>query len=179
MNPFSALRDGIRRVNRAPAILFSVWTLTWLVSFPLSVALNGELKRHLGSSLAAETAASGVNSDWMQEFADQATGPAVTFTPAILGFGAAMDNLSAFVDNTARPAAIVAAAAAYAVLWMLIAGGIIDRYARDRPIRVLGFSAASGVFFLRFLRLAVVQWISTPSSSLSCTRGCSAAPTRS
>ena len=159
MNPFSALRDGIGRVNRAPVILFSVWTLTWLVSLPLSIALNGMLEQHLGSSLVAETAASGVNSDWIQEFADQATGPAVTLTPAILGFGAAMDNLSAFADHTARPAAIVGAGAAYAVIWMLIAGGIIDRYARDRATRAHGFSAASGVFFLRFLRLAVVQWI--------------------
>jgi len=29
-----------------------------------------------------------VNSDWMQEFADQATGLGVTFKPTIIGFGA-------------------------------------------------------------------------------------------
>ena len=32
------------------------------------------LAQHLGASLAADTAASGVNYDWMQEFSDQASG---------------------------------------------------------------------------------------------------------
>jgi len=44
------------------------------------------------------------------------------------------------------------------VLWIFLAGGIIDRYARDRATRAHGFFAASGVFFFRFLRLAAVMW---------------------
>lgn len=159
MNCLSALRDGVRRVNRAPSIVIGVWVLTLLVSLPLAVAVRGMLEQHLGRSLAADTAASGVNSDWMQEFADQATGLGVTFKPTIIGFGAVLDNLSAFLDNTTRPVAIVGAAAAYIVLWIFVAGGIIDRYARDRATRTHGFFASSGVFFFRFLRLAAVQWV--------------------
>lgn len=155
----SVWRDGMRRVNRAPAILVGVWALTLLVSLPLAVAMRGMLAQHLGRSLAADTAASGVNYDWMQEFSDQATGLGVTFKPTIIGFGAVLDNLSAFMDNTSRPVVIVGAASAYVVLWIFLAGGIIDRYARDRATRAYGFFAASGVFFFRFLRLAVVQWL--------------------
>jgi hypothetical protein len=70
-----------------------------------------------------------------------------------------LDNLSAFVDNTPRPTTIVAAAAVYIVLWIFVAGGIIDRYARDRATRASGFFAGAGEFFFRFLRLAAVQWI--------------------
>ena len=40
---------------------------------------------------------------------------------------------------------------------MFLAGGIIDRYARDRSTRAYGFFAASGVFFFRFLRLGVLM----------------------
>jgi len=155
----SAWRDGIRRVNAAPAVLVGVWALTLLVSLPLGVVMRGMIARHLGRSQAAETAASGVNYDWMQEFADQASGVGVTFKPTIIGFGAVLDNLSAFLDNTPRPTVIVAAASAYIVLWILLAGGIIDRYARDRATHAYGFFASSGVFFFRFLRLAAVQWI--------------------
>jgi hypothetical protein len=54
---------------------------------------------------------------------------------------------------------IVGAASAYIVLWLFVAGGILDRYARDRPTRAHGFFAASGVFFFRFLRLSVVMWL--------------------
>jgi hypothetical protein len=45
------------------------------------------------------------------------------------------------------------------VLWIFVAGGIIDRYARDRAMRAPGFFAGAGGFFFRFLRLAAVQWI--------------------
>lgn len=157
-NSFSAWRDGMRRVWRAPAILIGVWALTLLVSLPLALGLRGMIEQHLGTSLAADTAASGVNYDWWQEFSDQASGLGVTFRPTIIGFGAVLDNLSAFVDNEHRPVVIVGAAAAYVVLWIFLAGGIIDRYARDRATRAHGFFAASGVFFFRFLRLAVVMW---------------------
>ena len=155
----SACRDGIRRVNAAPAILAGVWLLTLVVSLPLTLALGGTLAQHLGASLAVETAASGVNYEWMQEFGDQATGPGATFTPAIIGLGAALDNFSAFIDNTRRPLVIGTAASAYIALWIFLGGGIIDRYARDRATRAYGFFAASGVFFFRFLRLAVVMGI--------------------
>jgi len=154
-----SLREGIHRVNRAPMILIAVWALTVLVSIPLALALRGMLADHLGGSLAAETAASGTNYAWMQEFADQATGLGVTFKPTIIGFGAVLDNLSAFIDDTERPVVIVGAASSYIVLWIFTAGGILDRYARDRATRTHGFFSASGVFFFRFLRLAAVQWI--------------------
>jgi hypothetical protein len=152
-----SLRDGIRRVNRAPAIVLGVWAVTLLVSVPLAAAMRGMLAQHLGRSLAADTAASGVNYDWMQEFGDQATGLGVTFKPTIIGFAAVLDNLSAFMDATSRPVVIAGAAAIYALAWIFLAGGIIDRYARDRATRANGFFAACGVFFFRFLRLAAVQ----------------------
>ena len=150
---------GIRRVTRAPAILLGVWALTLCVSLPLALALRGMLAQHLGSSLAADTAASGVNYDWMQEFGNQATGLGVTFKPTIIGFGAVLDNLSAFLDNTSRPIVIVGAATIYVIIWIFVAGGILDRYARDRATRAYGFFATSGVFFFRFIRLAAVQWV--------------------
>ena len=151
--------DGIKRVGRAPAILAGVWLLTVAVSLPLALALRTMLEQHLGSSMAADTALGGVNYDWWQEFSEQATGLGTTFRPTIIGFGAVLDNLSAFVDNERRPTVVVGAAAAYVVLWIFLAGGIIDRYARDRATRSHGFFGASGTYFFRFLRLAVVMWI--------------------
>src|SRR5919204_300869 len=51
-------------------------------------------------------------------------------------------RISAFLDNTIRPIAIVAMAALYIVLWLFLAGGILDRFARDRPTGAHGFFAA-------------------------------------
>jgi hypothetical protein len=157
MSALSAWRDGVRRVAGAPAALFGVWAITVLISLPLALVLRGMIAQHLGDSMAADSAAAGVNYDWMQEFAAQATGVGVTFRPTIIGFGAVLDNLSAFIDNTPRPLVIAGVAWAYMAVWVFAAGGIIDRYARDRATSAHGFFAASGVFFFRFLRLAVVQ----------------------
>ncbi|PYR32297.1 MAG: hypothetical protein DMF92_02585, partial [Acidobacteria bacterium] len=159
MSALTAALEGLRRVSRAPALLAGVWVLTFAISLPLAIVMRGMLADHLGRSLAADTALGGVNYEWMQEFASQASGVGVTFRPTIIGFGALLDNLSAFVDAAARPAVIVAAAAAYILVWLFLAGGIIDRLARDRPSRAHGFFAACGVFFFRFLRLALAQAI--------------------
>jgi hypothetical protein len=154
-----AWRDGVRRVTRAPSIVIGVWLLTTLISLPLALSLRVELMNHLGTSLAAESAAQGVNYEWMQEFMDQATGLGTTFRPTIIGFAAVLDNLSAFVDAVSRPVVITTAAAAYVIAWLFLAGGIIDRYARDRTTGAHGFFAACGGFFFRFLRLAIVMAI--------------------
>ena len=152
-----AWRDGMRRVARGPAILISVWLVTTLVSVPLALSIRGELMSHLGSSLAAESAAQGVNYEWMQEFADQATGLGATFRPTVIGFGAVLDNLSAFMDNVSRPVVVAGAAAAYMLVWLFLAGGIIDRYARDRAVPAHHFFSVSGGFFFRFIRLAILM----------------------
>src|SRR3989442_6735360 len=135
MSALGAWWEGVRRVNGALAILFGVWIMTVLVSLPLALAMRDLIEQHLGASLAAETAASGVNYEWMQEFAAQATGLGTTFQPTILGFGAVLDNMSSFIDKTSRPSVIVGAAGLYVALWLFVAGGIIDRYARNRPTR--------------------------------------------
>jgi len=156
MTVFHALRDGIHRVNRAPALLFGVWMMTLLVSVPLTLEMRGQLAAHLDASLETDSATSGVNHDWMQEFAEQASGVGTTFSPVVIGFAAPLDNLSAFLGRERRPLLIVAAAVLYLALWILVAGGIIDRYARDRDTRLEGFLWASGVYGVRFMRLAVV-----------------------
>ncbi len=157
MTPRSALVDGIRRVGRAPALLAGVWLMTLLVSVPPALALRSSIEEQLDASLEAEGAARGVNYDWMQEFAAQATGAAVTLRPTIIGFGAVLDDISGMLDNVARPTSIVAIASAYVVLWLFLAGGIIDRYASDHVTRSSGFFAACGTYFGRFLRLGVIM----------------------
>src|SRR5437773_5811948 len=117
MNVLPAWVDGVRRVGRAPLILLGVWALTMLVSLPLTLVLREMIAQHLGSSLAGDRAAEGIDYDWMQEFGDQATGIGVTFKPTIIGFAASLDNLSAFLDNTPRPLVIVGAASVYILLW--------------------------------------------------------------
>ena len=158
MSALSALRDGLRRVNRAPFVVLGMFLVTLLVALPLSLALRGMIEAHLGRSLDAETVAVGVNTEWWQEFSAQAAGLATTFVPSLIGFGAVLDNLSGFFDNVPLAATISGATLAWIVIWSFLSGGVLDRLARNRPTRTAGFFAACGTHFWRFLRLGLLGW---------------------
>jgi hypothetical protein len=79
----------------------------------------------------------------------------VTFTPAIVGFAATLDNLASLADGLPELAPVTGALALYLTGWAFLTGGVIDRYARQRRTRAHGFFAACGVYFWGFLRLAL------------------------
>ena len=151
-----ALFDGIGRVLGAPVLVAGVYLLTLLVAAPLTLALHDAIASHLGASAAAEQAAAGVHWEWWEEFQAQAQGFERTFTPSIIGFGAVLSNLSAFVDGAAPSGGPAVAVAFYLAAWAFLAGGILDRLARRRRLGAAAFFAACGTYFFRFLRLAVV-----------------------
>lgn len=155
----AAWAEGIRRVNGAPFVLAGMFALTLLVALPLATVLAGMIEAHLGDSLTAHGVASGADLDWWHEFQAQAKGLGTTFVPSIVGFGAVLDNLSGVLDNVPMAATIAGATAAWLVLWSFLSGGVIDRYARQRPTRAPGFFAACGTHFWRFLRLGALAWI--------------------
>ena len=155
----SVWRDGWRRVLSAPWVAAGVFALTFLLALPLALTMRGLLQSHLGSSMMAEEAARGVNYDWWQEFTSQATGLGTTFSPTIIGFAATMDNISSVLDGQGEVIPVAGALAVYLAGWMLLVGGILDRYARQRTTRAYGFFAASGVNFFRLLRLALVAGV--------------------
>jgi hypothetical protein len=149
--------EGWARLRSAPALLVGVYAITVVLALPLAITMRGLLQAHLGASLAAEGAANGVNYDWWQEFTSQATGLGTTFSPTIIGFAATLDNISSLLDGQRENAPIAGALALYLLAWTFLIGGIIDRYARQRPIRAAGFFAASGMHVFRLLRLAIVS----------------------
>ena len=149
-------RDGFGRVLHAPAVLASVFVVTLAAALPLALTMHGMIEAHLGASLAAGAAADAVDYDWWQEFSSQASGLGTTFSPSIIGFAATLDNISSVAEAQREIVPVAAALGAYLLVWTFLSGGVLDRYARQRPTRAHGFFAASGVFFWRFLRLALV-----------------------
>ena len=154
MPALAALRDGITRVNRAPAVLACVLLITLLTALPFSLFIRNALEAHLGNSMIGEQAATGLHVQWWSEFTAQAGPLGQTFQPRIIGFAAVLDNLSALVDGDTRPAPILWLGAFYLLVWLFLSGGILDRYGRTRPTNSHEFFTACGVFFVRFLRLA-------------------------
>lgn len=151
-----AFADGLNRVKRAPFLVIGVWLSTLLLAVPLALLLQEMIGAHLGDSIAARTAVSGVNYDWWNEFLAQASGVGVSFVPAILGFAAVMKNLSTVADASAMPSVIALAVAMQLAVSMFLAGGALDRLARDHAIGTAAFFSACGVYFVRFIRLAII-----------------------
>lgn len=143
-------------MQRAPALIAGLWLMTFLLAWPLAVTLRGMLAEHLGASLAAESAATGMNFDWWNEFLAQAAGIGQTFVPAILGFAAVLKNISGVADASGLPTVIASAITAHIVVSIFLLGGVLDRLARDRTTGAYGFFAACGTFFFRLLRLGGV-----------------------
>ena len=152
----TAWLDGWRRVLAAPAIIGGIFVVTFLAALPLTLTMRGLIETQLGRSLVADRAADGVNWQWWQEFSSQATGLGTTFTPTILGFASSLDSLSSLLDAQGEILPVAAAVTIYLLTWIFLSGGVLDRYARQRPTRTHGFFAAAGVYFWRFLRLGAI-----------------------
>lgn len=159
MGAAAAFREGIRRVNGAPMLVAGLCLVTFLVALPLSLALRGMIEAHLGDSLAAGSVAGGANYQWWQEFSAQAAGLGATLTPSIIGFGAVLDNLDAFLENAPMATTVAGVTVAWLLVWSFLSGGVIDRLARGRRTRSSGFFAAAGTHFWRFLRLGLFAWV--------------------
>jgi hypothetical protein len=157
----SSWRDGARRVAAAPAVFVGIYFITLMAALPLATAIGLGINEHLGSSVTANDVADSVNYDWWQEFASQGSSLTLTstFTPSILGFATTLDSVSGLLDKRPIVPAIALALGFYMLVWLFLQGGILDRYARGRRIGAYGFFAASGIFFLRFLRLGIVAGI--------------------
>jgi hypothetical protein len=152
----AALRDGLRRAAAAPAILAGSFALTLAITLPLAFVLRDMLEAHLGRSLMAGAALHGANYEWWQEFSAQATAIGTTFVPSIIGFGAVLLNLSNLLDNVPLLTAVAGVTGAWLVVWSFLSGGIIDRYARNRPTRSRGFFGACGAHVAAIARLGVI-----------------------
>jgi hypothetical protein len=154
-----ALQDGIRRVAAAPAVLAGSFALTLAISLPLAFAVRDMLAGYFGRSLAAEAALHGAGSEWWQEFAAQATALGTTFVPSIVGFGAVLLNLSNLLDNAPLLTAVAGVTGAWLVLSSFLSGGILDRFARNRPTRSRGFFGACGAHFPAIARLGLIALV--------------------
>ena len=147
---------GWRRVAQALGMAAGVHALSFLLALPLATLVRDQIAAQLGSSVEAGDVADGVDHDWWSEFTAQASGLSTTFTPSIIGFASTLDTLSRVVDARYPPPALMWLLGGYLALWTFLSGGLLDRYARQRPIRAHGFFSAAGRLFFRLARLTAI-----------------------
>ena len=167
MSFIAPLGDGLRRVARAPMVLAGAAVLTAAVALPPALLLrdasSAALREHpaAGDPAPGDPTAGGpapgcIPLHWWRFPHDvYPVGGGPCAAPAA-GTDAPLAHLRALLDDEGPGRALAAVVVAYLAAWTLFSAGAIDRYARDRPTRGVGFFAACGVYGPRLLRLALV-----------------------
>jgi hypothetical protein len=79
----------------------------------------------------------------------------LTRADAFLGFGGAWAALDRAREISGLRDILVGIPALHAVLWLLLAGGVVDRLTRDQSAHFAAFAAACRRYFFSLLRIAV------------------------
>ena len=153
MQIVSSLRDGVKRVLRAPVVVAGAALLAFALALPLNL-LHYPPGSDRSSNISTGPASSRVR---------ECAGPAIGTDRSL---GATMSGCVALLTlATVGPTTPTSQfltgylLAGIFVLWTFVSGGILDRYARDRPTRTAGFFSACGVYGTRLLRLACLATI--------------------
>lgn len=132
---FGAFVEGWRRVLRAPALAILVLAAMLGASVPLAMRPGDLVGADLTSTL--RSALSLTAEPWFNEVPPVPPPAGTAAFHALLGFGRSV-------------------AAPYLVFWLCLSSGLLDRFARGRPVGTAHFFAVSGVFLMRFVRLGIV-----------------------
>lgn len=150
-----ATRDGLLLTIRAPGLLLVIVLVTMVSAIPFAFAIEPAVMESLALQPPAAAGNFEIDAEWWIEFRRQASGLAATFTPAILGFAAPLDSVSALLDGTRRPAALAFPILLSAVLWAFLWGGVLHRFATGDST-VGGFVSAASRSFGRLTALTMI-----------------------
>ena len=175
-----AIRTGIKNVGRSKRYILLVYFLNLVVAMVFAAILAGTIQDSLGSSQAAENMSTGFDGLWYNSYRAEAGGLAATFEPGVVGIGAILKSLDAFISGnlTEGFAGIVFMGVVMMLFWTFFSGGFISLYANQDEQSTFFQKAAE--FFPRFIVLwlmatilyfilfgFVMSWLSDIVSSLT------------
>jgi hypothetical protein len=160
MRCFGALVRGLGRALATPRILLWLWLVNLAIALPAAVWLGESIRSSVRHRLAAETLRQGFDAGWHGEYRAEAGGVERSFEPTLLGVGAFLKNLEAWLglEIFQVSPALVALGVLYAAVWLLLLGGVLEHLVRPSPALTLDRFLADGARrFPPFARLAVLS----------------------
>jgi hypothetical protein len=162
MSSLKAAFSGFGRVLSSPSLVLFLWLANVVVAIPLAVSMAGSIEESIGASLVHQNLRDGFDMGWYGEFGARAKGIEKTLSPSVVGAGAFLDNIEAWLNGKLFEMlpGLLALGCLYALLWTLFLGGILHRYSDGRGLFRLSELLSHGAeFFFRFVRLAVLSGI--------------------
>lgn len=160
MNVLTAFFGALRSVLMAPRLVALLWLTLLLVAVPFGLMMQREIAHDIGPSRVQHDLRERMDRVWLGEFHDRSETLGQTLEPATTSRVDFLRNLDLLFSGrlfTEHPG-LVAAGIGYALLWLLLLGGVIDRFARGGGKLVLSqFLAASGRYFPRLFLVTLVS----------------------
>jgi hypothetical protein len=150
-----AFAVGLRTVLLSPLLVAGVTLATIWTVVPFGLVLGSRLQTSLATQQPVSAGAVDIDPEWWMEFRVHARGLEATFTPAIIGVAAPLDNLSAILDASPRPWALALPVAFSTVVWAFLWGGILHRFQQERRIGLGEFIRAGTAHAPRLLVISV------------------------
>lgn len=160
MSGTKAMLAGAWRALASPFVLAWLWLLQIAVAGPAALRVAGAIERGIGRSRFHEPLRSGFDMEWFTGFARGARGLAATFTPTHSGAGGFYENLEGVLRGRifVGPPVVLLLGIVFVLLWLLMQGGVIDRYAdRESKAGIKRFFGKGWGFVFRFVRLALLS----------------------
>ena len=160
MNVFKALWKSCRFVLATPRLLAILWITLLLTAAPLGLMMQREIASDIGASRVHLDLRERMDMVWLGEFGDRGGFLGRTLKPVTASGADFLGNLDLLFSGrlfTESPG-LVSVGIGYALVWLLILGGVIDRFARGGGKVILSqFLAAAGRYFPRLLALTAVS----------------------
>jgi len=141
---------GLRRVVDAPVVLVGSIGLAVALTLPPALLLPFETPATVSAPLNTTSPAQRDNSTGV--FVESLAAPVISTGLAVVVIG---DSWADARQEIGLATIIVI----YLTAWTFLSGGILDRYARNRPTRSVGFFAACGLHAARLVRLTLMALV--------------------
>ncbi len=157
---FRSMTSGFLGTARVPRVVIGLWLVNLMLVLPAGWVMTGVLERSIGASRVHSDLRQGFDLGWYGEFRTEARGIETSFRPTVAAETAFYDNLEGWATGEfiKEFPGLVGLGILYALVWALLLGGVLQRFARpDGERGVAGFVRSAGWFYPRFLRLALLS----------------------
>lgn len=128
MRALSAVARGLVDVLSSPLVVAGALVVTLAAALPFALIVGNQLQDALADQPPIALGSGEIDADWWSEFRAHAEGLAATFTPTVIGAAAPLDNLSAILDGTRRPVALIAPVVTAMIVWAWFWGVALTRF---------------------------------------------------
>lgn len=160
MSVVSAFWQSLRFVFASPRLVALLWLTVLLAAVPFGLLMKHEISRDIGASRVHLDLRERMDLVWLGEFRERSGPFGRTLEAGTTSRVDFLRNLDLLFSGRlfAEHPSLVAGGVGYALVWLFILGGVIDRFARGGGRLVLSqFLAAGGRYFPR---LAVLTGVS-------------------